>query len=198
MELLLASTSPYRRRLLARLGLPFSTRAPQTDESSLPAESPAALAGRLAIAKANAVAQRHPGALVVGSDQVAALGEQIFGKPGNLARARDQLSACSGRRLQFHTGLALVCRDRGLQLSRVVPFTVEFRQLSAAEIDGYLEREQPFDCAGSFRWEGLGIALFRRLEGDDPTALEGLPLIALCGMLQEAGVDILGRPRSGH
>ncbi len=192
MEIVLASTSRYRVALLQRLGLRFRQAAPETDETPLPGESPAALAERLAVAKAQSVAARHPAALVIGSDQVAALGKRILGKPGTLAAAREQLSVSSGRDLRFYTAVALACAGRGLLLRRVVPFTVAFRTLSEQEIEDYLRREQPFDCAGSFRWEGLGIALFRSLRGEDPTALEGLPLIALCELLREAGVEVLG------
>ena len=195
MEIILASTSRYRQRLLERLGLPFRTRAPGTDESPRCGESPSALALRLATEKSRAVAAHNPAALVIGSDQVASLDNRILGKPGDLDTARRQLRASSGRELRFHTGLALVCEDREISLSHVEPFSVHFRQLEHAEIDDYLQREQPFDCAGSFRWEGLGIALFHHLRGDDPTALEGLPLISLCRLLNQAGCAVLAVPR---
>ena len=194
MELILASTSPYRRRLLERLGLPFSCSPPRVEERALPGEPPAELAGRLALAKAEAVMRDNPAALVIGSDQVAALGARIFGKPGDFDRARQQLTACSGRELLFHTGIALRCAESGLSLCWVEPFTVRFRELAPWEIDQYLQREQPWDCAGSFRWEGLGISLFEHLRGDDPTALEGLPLIALCRLLRQAGCELYPAP----
>jgi len=191
MDLILASTSPYRRSLLQRLQLPFRCLSPTTDESPLPDEAPAALAARLAAAKAHSVATLHPDSLVIGSDQVAALGGRMLGKPGNHARAREQLLASAGQPVQFFTGLALCCQARGFEEVMVEPFTVHFRPLDGAAIDNYLTREQPFDCAGSFKWEGLGIALFERMSGDDPTSLEGLPLIALTSLLQRAGYPVL-------
>jgi 7-methyl-GTP pyrophosphatase len=191
MDIILASTSNYRRQLLERLGLPFRQMDPKTDETALPGELPEALAERLALAKARALADANPHALIIGSDQVAALGEQVYGKPGNFNKARSQLASCAGKSLKFHTGLALVCADSALQLSCVQPFTVVFRDLTPGEIDNYLRAEQPYDCAGSFKWEALGISLFEKLLGDDPTALEGLPLIALCRMLREAGVKVI-------
>jgi septum formation protein len=191
MEIILASTSSYRRALLERLGLPFQCVPPGVDEKQLPGETPAAMAARLALAKAESVAACSPQALVIGSDQVAALGGKVLGKPGDFATARAQLAASSGRTVNFYTGLALVCRARALHLTHLEPFAVEFRSLQPGEIDAYLERDQPYDCAGSFKWEGLGISLFRRLRGDDPTALEGLPLIALCELLSLAGCAVL-------
>jgi len=191
-ELVLASTSSYRQALLQRLGLPFTCQPPRVDETPRDEEAPEALATRLALAKARAVAASHPDALVIGSDQVAAVGSRLLGKPGGFEAARKQLRACSGRSVHFHTGLALVCAGRELQLQHVEPFCVHFRTLRDTEIDNYLTREQPFDCAGSFKAEGLGISLFRALEGADPTALEGLPLIALCRLLRAAGLDPLG------
>jgi len=191
MDLILASTSPYRRRLLQRLQLPFRCLSPDTDESPRPDEAPAALAARLAAAKARSVAARNPASLVIGSDQVAALDGHLLGKPGNRARARDQLLASAGQPVQFFTGLALCCENSGFEEVVVEPFTVQFRSLDGAAIDNYLAREQPFDCAGSFKWEGLGIALFERMSGDDPTSLEGLPLIALTSLLQRAGYPVL-------
>jgi septum formation protein len=193
MDLVLASTSSYRRRLLERLGLPFRQLAPGIDEAARPGETPANLAGRLARAKAEAVAETCPESLVIGSDQVAALGRLVLGKPGTPERARQQLLAASGRRIEFHTGVALVAAHRRLSLSHVERFAVHFRTLSTAEVDAYIARDQPLDCAGSFKWEQLGIALFERMEGNDPTALEGLPLIALCRLLRQAGVDVLKR-----
>lgn len=191
MDIILASTSAYRKALLQRLQIPFRSVAPTAEEARIPGELPAAMASRLALAKAHSVAQHHPQALVIGSDQVAALGDQVMGKPGSHAIARAQLEASSGREVEFHTGLALVCTARELEQFHVEPFTVQFRRLSEAQIEGYLRREQPFDCAGSFKCEGLGIALFTRLHGDDPTSLEGLPLITLVRLLQTAGLDVL-------
>jgi septum formation protein len=189
MELILASTSPYRRRLLERLGLPFTCTPPDVHESPLPKETPQAMAGRLAQAKANAVAELHPGALVIGSDQVAELEARALGKPGGFEAASAQLRACSGREVHFHTAVALRCVERDLSLLHVERFNVRFRELGQEEIETYLRREEPYDCAGSFKVEGLGIALFEALDGADPTGLEGLPLIALCRMLREAGLN---------
>lgn len=188
MELILASTSPYRRQLLERLAIPFRCEAPDTDETPLPGESPAKLACRLATAKARSVATRFPDALVLGSDQVASIDGSCIGKPGNHENALLQLRSSSGRRVSFFTGLALLGHSRGLKLEAMEPFTVEFRPLGEAEIQSYLQREQPYDCAGSFKCEGLGISLFERMSGDDPTSLEGLPLIATSRLLREAGV----------
>lgn len=195
--LVLASTSPYRRDLLARLRLPFVCDAPQVDESRHPGESPADLVLRLARAKARAVAGRHPEALIVGSDQVACLAGEILGKPLDHAAAVDQLTRASGQRVAFHTGLCVLHVPTGREEALVEPFQVHFRPLTPACIDGYLARERPYDCAGSFKSEGLGIALFERLEGDDPTALIGLPLIRLVTLLDTWGVSPLGG-RSGH
>lgn len=192
MELILASTSPYRRALLKRLQLPFRCVASEVDETPLPGESARDLASRLALAKARAVSASHPEALVIGSDQVACLGEQLLGKPLGPERARQQLRASAGRRVDFYTGVALCRGTPGFLAERVVPFRVDFRPLTDREIDVYLAREAPWDCAGSFKWEGLGIALFERLQGDDPTSLEGLPLITLCQMLGEASQAVLG------
>ena len=194
MDIILASTSPYRRQLLERFGHPFECQPPDIDETALAGELPEELAGRLALQKAQTVAQRYPQALVIGSDQVAALENRLLGKPGNHAAAQEQLSSCSGREVQFYTGLALVCGSNDYQRQHVEPFTVRFRTLSAGRIESYLNREQPYDCAGSFKWEGLGIALFTELSGRDPTSLEGLPLIALTTMLLEAGLDVLATP----
>lgn len=191
MDLILASTSPYRRELLKRLQLPFRCQAPDTDETPLQGETPEALAARLALAKAHSVAGLNPTSLVIGSDQVAALQGGLLGKPGNRANARQQLLASVGKTVQFFTGLALCCEETGFEAVVVVPFTVQFRALESAAIDTYLTREQPFDCAGSFKCEGLGISLFERLHGDDPTSLEGLPLIALTSLLQRAGYPVL-------
>lgn len=189
MQLILASTSPYRRQLLQRLQLPFTCEPPGTDETPLANETPAALAQRLACAKAQSVSETHPDALVIGSDQVAALENQLLHKPGDHRRATRQLQACSGQNVVFHTGLCLMRAQDSLCLSCVIPFEVQFRVLSDLQIQRYLERDQPYDCAGSFKVESLGITLFERMAGEDPTALEGLPLIALTSLLQRAGVS---------
>ncbi len=194
-QLVLASSSPFRRELLARLGLPFITAAPEVDESHGPGEKAEQLVLRLAEAKARAVSVRYPDALIIGSDQVAALGppgpDRILGKPGTRERAIAQLSEASGCRVVFHTGLCLLrAADGHVQLS-CEPFAVRFRTLTRTQIEAYVDREQPLSCAGSFKSEGLGIALFERLEGADPNALIGLPLIRLVDMLAAAGVDVL-------
>lgn len=188
--LILASTSPYRRELLARLGLAFETAAPQTDESPLAGEGPAATAERLAVAKAMAVADRYPDALIVGSDQVACHGETRFGKPGTRANAAAQLRFMSGKTVVFHTGLCLFNAATGRAHVRNVPTEVRFRELTDAEIARYLDKEDALNCAGSARAEGLGISLLEHLRGDDPNALVGLPLIALCDMLRAEGVEL--------
>ncbi len=190
MTLILASSSPYRRRLLERLQLPFTTISPDVDESPLQNESGKALASRLAQEKAAAVFAQHPTAVVIGSDQVPCLGEALLHKPGSQAMARQQLALCSGRLVVFHTGLCVLAPGRA-PLCCVVPFSVQFRHLTDSEIERYLLLDEPYDCAGSFKWESLGIALFERLEGNDPTALEGLPLIELCAMLRRRGFDPL-------
>lgn len=189
-ELVLASTSPYRRQLLERLGLPFTTIAPDADETPRDAEHPAELAGRLASAKACAVVARAPNALIIGSDQVAECDGLALGKPGDHDRAVAQLTRASGRMVTFHTGLCLLDAASGRLQGEVVPFQVMFRELTRAEIERYVQREQPYDCAGGFKSEGLGIALFERLIGDDPNALIGLPLIRLCRMLAQEGIAV--------
>jgi len=190
-RLILASTSPYRKALLERLGMTFETIAPKVDEQPLPGESPSQLVQRLAEAKARAVGDLHGDALIIGSDQVAVLDDAVLGKPGNHENAARQLQRAAGKRVTFHTGLCLL--NAATQHSRcdVVLFSVVFRQLSAAQIEHYLQTEQPYDCAGSFKSEGLGVALFDRLEGDDPTALIGLPLIRLVRMLEKEGVGVI-------
>ena len=188
-SLVLASTSPYRRELLQRLGIPFTTAAPDVDESALPGESPAELVRRLSESKARTVGKTHAG-LIIGSDQVATTGEDILGKPGNHARAVEQLHQLAGRTVTFHTGLCLLDTAKDTRQLDVIPFSVEFRQLSAAQIERYLRREQPYNCAGSFKSEALGITLFTRMCGDDPTALVGLPLIRLTDMLAVAGITL--------
>ncbi len=190
-RLVLGSTSPYRRDLLLRLRLPFDTDAPRVDETPRPGESPAALALRLALEKAREVASRHPGAVVIGADQVADLAGQAIGKPGNHARAVAQLQALRGRRAVFHTAVAVVRTDTGFAQALLAPVTVQFRDLSDAEIDRYLRLEQPYDCAGSAKCETLGIALLEAIESDDPTALIGLPLMRTCTLLRQAGIDPL-------
>jgi septum formation protein len=189
--LILASSSPYRAALLTRLGLGFETRSPDIDETRLDGESPEGLVERLARSKAQAVAPAHPGALVIGSDQVAVCGSDVLGKPETAPRARDQLALLSGHSVTFFTGLCLLDTTSGDIQTAVVPTRVQFRHLSAREIDHYVARDRPLDCAGAFRSEGLGIALFDAIEGDDPNALIGLPLIALCRMLRHAGMDVL-------
>ncbi|MEM9396739.1 MAG: nucleoside triphosphate pyrophosphatase [Pseudomonadota bacterium] len=187
-RLILASTSPYRKRLLERLQISFETAAPDVDETPMAGESPKSRAVRLSREKALAVSAGREDALTIGSDQVASIDDQLLHKPGNQKNAIAQLTRCSGREVQFHTGVALV------QNSRVIAYdsaftSVQFRRLSEPTISDYVIRDQPFDCAGSFRWEGLGIALFERLTSDDPTALEGLPLITLVSLLAEAEIS---------
>lgn len=189
-RLVLASTSIYRRDLLARLQIPFETASPDVDEAALPGESPVATAQRLSLAKAKAVAQAFPDALIIGSDQVAYLGEQCFGKPYTRERAVEQLRTMRGRTVIFHTGLCLYNSASGRVQLAGVPTEVGFRQFSDEEIERYLDKEQPYHCAGSARSEGLGIALLDRMRGDDPNALIGLPLIALCTMLRAEGVPL--------
>ncbi len=189
-RLVLASTSPYRRELLERLQIPFETVAPQADESALSGEAPEATALRLAEAKARAVANTFPDALIIGSDQVAAQGAQRFGKPGTRANARAQLRAMSGREIVFHTGLCLLDAASDTAQTRCIDVHVGFRDLSDAEIEAYLDKEDALNCAGSAKSEGLGISLLAYLRGDDPNALIGLPLIALCDMLRKAGLAL--------
>jgi len=190
-RLILASTSRYRRELLQRLRLPFETVAPEVDEAADAAEAPAATARRLALAKAVAVARREPQAVVIGSDQVAELDGAALGKPGNHARAVQQLRTMSGRAVRFHTAVALTCAASGFLQQALVTVTVRFRALSDGEIEQYLLLEQPYDCAGSAKCETLGIALTEAIESDDPTALVGLPLIRTSAMLRAAGLDPL-------
>ena len=189
--IVLASTSRYRRELLARLGLPFEVVSPQVDETALPNEAPPDTARRLAEAKARAVAGRFPKAIVIGSDQVAVLEGTTLGKPGNHANALRQLKAMRGKEVAFHTALCLCHAASGQAQTRVVPFYVRFRDYSDAQIERYLQREQPYDCAGSARCEGLGIALIAEMRGEDPNALIGLPLIALTEMLAAQGISVL-------
>jgi septum formation protein len=185
--LILASTSRYRRSLLERIAPPFEAIAPGVDEAARPGEAPRARAVRLSLAKARAVAEKHPKAIVIGSDQVAALGEHVLDKPGDDETCRAQLSALSGRTAHFFTGCAVVGIDAGLAFEHLDTTTVAFRTLSETEIHRYVAREQPLDCAGGFKVEALGITLFERVESSDPTALIGLPLIWLSSALRKAG-----------
>ena len=190
-ELILASTSRYRRELLERLRLPFRALSPGTDETALAGESPAALSERLALAKARALARRFPDAVVIGADQVADVDGVAIGKPGTHERAVEQLRSMSGRTIVFQTALAVVRDAIGFTQVRRVPVSVRFRTLDDAQIEFYLRTEQPYDCAGSAKCETLGIALLDAIESDDPTALIGLPLIATCTLLRAAGLDPL-------
>jgi 7-methyl-GTP pyrophosphatase len=191
MELILASTSPYRRVLLERLGVPFSVADPQVPEARLPGETAAAMAARLARAKARAIASSFASALVIGSDQVAECGGELLGKPGDHERAAAQLRALSGREAVFHTAVCVHNAASGVAVERVVPSRVRFRALDDGLIERYLRKERPYDCAGSAKAEGLGIALVERIESDDPTALIGLPLIALVELLREQDFDVV-------
>nr|WP_298109412.1 nucleoside triphosphate pyrophosphatase [uncultured Pseudomonas sp.] len=188
--LVLASSSPYRRELLERLRLPFTWSAPAIDESRHMGESAEALVRRLAEQKARALSPNHPQHLIIGSDQVAVLADQVLGKPHTFERAREQLLAASGKSVTFLTGLALLDSQSGDYQVDCIPFTVHFRDLSEAQITRYLQAEQPYDCAGSFKAEGLGVSLFRSTEGSDANSLIGLPLIRLVDMLHSAGIDI--------
>ncbi len=189
--LVLASTSRYRRDLLQRLRLPFMVMAPEVDETATPGEAPAAMAQRLALAKANTVAMLAPDAVVIGSDQVAELDGSALGKPGNHARAVQQLRSMRGHAVRFHTAVAVVRPSSGFLQQALVTVTVRFRPLSDREIERYLLLEQPYDCAGSAKCETLGIVLADAIESDDPTALVGLPLIRTSAMLRAAGLDPL-------
>ena len=191
-QLLLGSTSPYRRELLARLRIPFEVAAPKVDETAYPSETPKQLACRLAMAKARAVAARFPSHVVIGSDQVADLDGLALGKPGDHARAVLQLQQMRGQTVVFQTAVAVVCRDSGFAQMDLAQVQVKFRELSDAQIEAYLLAEMPYDCAGSAKSEGLGIALLERIDNDDPSALVGLPLIRTCRMLEAAGVRVLG------
>ncbi len=196
--LILASTSRYRRALLEKFAIPFKCIAPEVDETPKPHESAAQLVERLALAKALAVAADNPDALVIGSDQVAVIDGQIIGKPHSHERACRQLQAASGQKVTFLTGLALVHLASGQQLSLVEPFDVHFKPLDDASIEHYLRLEQPYECAGSFKSEGLGILLFDSLSGRDPNTLIGLPLIALHELLGRVGYDVLAAARAAQ
>ena len=189
-SLILASTSPFRRELLSRLQIPFETAAPDVDEAALEGELPAATAERLAVLKAQAVSQRYPKALIIGSDQVAYCGQLRFGKPGNRQKAINQLQAMRGKEVTFHTGLCLLNSATGNVQVTGITNQVGFRDLRDAEIEAYLDKEDALNCAGSAKSEGLGISLLRYLRGDDPNALVGLPLIALAEMLRNEGVAL--------
>ena len=189
LPLILASTSPFRRELLERLVIPFTTAAPEVDESARPAEKPSQLVARLSEAKARAIGASRKG-LIIGSDQVATTGDDILGKPGTHDRAREQLRFLSGKRVCFYSGLCLLNTATDTADVAVVPFTVQFRPLDDSQIENYLRADNPYNCAGSFKSEGLGITLFERMQGDDPTALIGLPLITLTTMLRSAGIAL--------
>ena len=190
-QLILGSTSPYRRELLARLRLPFDVVAPQVDETPRAHELPRDLANRLALAKARAVAKIYPSAVVIGSDQVADLNGEPLGKPGTHARAIGQLQRMRGKTVVFQTALAVVCLESGFEQLDLAAVSVRFRDLTDAEIEAYLQAEKPYDCAGSAKSEGLGIALLESIDSDDPSALIGLPLIRTCRMIRAAGIQVL-------
>lgn len=191
-RLVLASGSRWRRQLLDRLEIPYAWQSPDIDETPHPGEAPATLVHRLALGKAQALAETWPDHLIIGSDQVALFDGEILGKPADAAAARRQLAHFSGQRVRFLTGLALLDTRRGRHRVTHETYDVVFRRLGEGEIARYVEKELPLECAGSFRMEGLGITLFEKLEGDDPNTLIGLPLIRLCAMLREAGLDPLG------
>lgn len=188
--IVLASSSSYRRELLTRLQLPFTCHSPDIDETPQANESAQALVQRLALSKARALAQHYPQHIIIGSDQVAVLDGKIIGKPLHAEGATQQLSAASGRSLVFLTGLAVIDTRTQVEHLDLVPFTVHFRTLNAAQIQRYIAAEQPFDCAGSFKSEGLGVSLFQATEGGDATSLVGLPLIRLCDMLNACGIAV--------
>lgn len=193
-RLILGSTSVYRRELLSRLRIPFDVQSPQVHETPLANETPRQLAQRLALAKARAVAARFPDCVVIGSDQVADLQGKALGKPGNFERALAQLQEMRGKTVVFQTALAVICEANGFCQQDVAEVKVKFRQLSDDEITNYLHAEEPYDCAGSAKSEGLGIALLESIDNDDPTALVGLPLIRTAAMLRAAGIPLLGQP----
>ncbi|TWX71759.1 septum formation inhibitor Maf [Colwellia demingiae] len=189
--LVLGSTSPFRKTILEKLQLPFYCAKPNIDETEKKDESPQALVERLAIEKAKAVSSEYPNALIIGSDQVAVCEEEILGKPHNFDNAVVQLSKFSGKSITFYTGLCVYDSEKDKTIALVEPFTVHFNQLSQKDIANYLNAEQPYNCAGSFKSEGLGICLFSKLEGDDPNTLIGLPLIKLVELLKQHGIDVL-------
>ena len=190
-KLILASSSPYRRELLARLMIPFEAISPEVDETPRPGETPQAVVERLALEKAQKIAAAHPHALVIGSDQVAVYNGEIVGKPHGHELAVAQLKKASGRTVTLYTGLALVNSDTGRAQREVIPYRVTFRRLTDEQIENYLRKEQPYACAGSVKSEGLGIALLERFEGDDPNTLIGLPLIRLVRMLENEGITVI-------
>ena len=190
-ELILGSTSIYRKQLLERLQIPFRVVAPDIDETPQPGERPQDLVGRLSLEKARCVAEQNPGSIVIGSDQVAVHNGKIVGKPYTHDKAMEQLLAANGRRINLYTGLALVDADSKEEQMEVIPFEVVFRNLSEQQLENYLLKEQPYHCAGSVKSEGLGIALLERFEGEDPNTLIGLPLIRLVRMLEKAGVNVI-------
>jgi MAF protein len=191
MNLILASSSPYRRGLLEKLGLPFTSIASAFDETALPEETAQTLVSRLALEKARCLADTHPHSLIIGSDQVCVIENSILGKPGNFDCARQQLLTCNGKKVEFLTALVLYNSFTHQWQQCVDTYSVQFRELGAAEIDFYLHQEKPYDCAGSFKAEGLGISLFSSMEGNDFNSLIGLPLISLCTMLRQEGVNPL-------
>jgi MAF protein len=190
-QLVLGSSSPFRRALLEKIGLEFDTASPDIDETSIDGETAEQLVYRLSQQKAAAIAESYPDALIIGSDQVAVLNDKILGKPGNHQNAVEQLSNASGKQVRFLTGLTLLNAKTGNQQTCVEPFNVHFKSLTKQQIDYYLQQEQPYQCAGSFKSEGFGISLFSKLEGDDPNSLIGLPLIRLINMLLAEGIDVL-------
>ncbi len=191
LPLILGSSSPFRKELLGRLGIYFTTESPEIDESGQINETADQLVKRLSLEKATAIAERHENALIIGSDQVAVIDGEILGKPGTVEKAHDQLKMASGRHVTFLTGLCLFNSKTAHSQVDLVPYSVYFRNLTTEQIRAYVEKEQPLNCAGSFKSEGLGVALFQKMEGEDPTALIGLPLIRLVSMLKEEGVEIL-------
>ncbi len=193
--LVLGSTSPFRKTILEKLQLPFVCAKPNIDETPLKGETPQTLVKRLAIEKAKAVASQHPNALIIGSDQVAVCKGEIIGKPHNFDNGVIQLTKFSGESITFYTGLCIYNSETDKEISLVEPFNVHFNQLSQGEIENYLHAEQPYNCAGSFKSEGLGICLFEKLEGDDPNTLIGLPLIKLVSLLKQHGVDVLAEQK---
>ncbi len=194
--LVLGSTSPFRKSILEKLQLPFLCAKPNIDETAKDGESPQALVERLAIEKAKAVAEEHPKALIIGSDQVAVCEGEILGKPHNFDNAVIQLSKFSGKAITFYTGLCVFDSENDKAIALVEPFTVHFNHLTQSEIANYLKAEQPYNCAGSFKSEGLGICLFDKLAGDDPNTLIGLPLIRLVSLLKQQGLDVLAEQKN--
>ncbi len=195
LRLILGSSSPFRKELLARLGVDFTTESPEIDESRQPNETADHLVKRLSIEKAKTIAttlsERHENALIIGSDQVSIIDDEILGKPGTIEKAEEQLRKASGKTVSFLTGLCLLNSRSGEHQVDIIRYSVQFRDLTADQIKAYVEKDQPLNCAGSFKSEGLGVALFQKMEGEDPTALIGLPLIRLVSMLQEEGIEIL-------